>query len=216
MLGEILASRVREQAMRYIKWFGIALIAFGIGRFAFTELKYRRMIWEPFAMSVSVAPGSVDSSQFWVTPKEPYDVELTVKADDSNRAIAECLLGRGVYIDKSCLASDCVAGASWAITENGSRVASGNANMNRYEIAGMRQLGIFIPPNKGPFVLHVLFMKDGSSLAPYQPTLRVAVDPTEMELLVLAQPFYRFVAAAIAGLGLLVVVICEIVRFWQK
>jgi hypothetical protein len=194
----------RERSVFYLKWAGIILVVLGLSLFAANEFYSRRVVWFPLSMPVSLTPGTVNSGEFWATPREPYDIELAVNARPSDPQRTRCLLGP---LGNVCADAPSVVDLSWTISERGSVVASGDSNPPAGGNLEERLLGWFRPANKGPFVLHATVRKDSSALSEYHPHLDVILDLFERDGLAIGEAFGSLFALGIGGLGLIVLAV---------
>jgi hypothetical protein len=168
-----------SQQVRHLKlkWFGISLIAIGIGVYGAWALWVKTAINIPIDMPISMSVGHVLTPQFKVNRNRFYTIRIlakkTIPFDTLN-----CLLDMSPLRPSQCKQPSVIK-ASWTLTSDGIIVAQGVSDTDSGGAWAAdyvaREIGSFRSESGRNYLLDVNLLTDGTLLSATDPHLKVEV-----------------------------------------
>jgi hypothetical protein len=139
--------------MKILFWAGVLFVIAGAALYGDIYYDLGRLNWVPLSVQVSLAPGKIQTSEFKLVHKVPYDVELSFDRSEIGSKNVGCLSGSDIEPQIDCKDTPSIVDLSWAISERGQIVAIGSSNPSGGGNQTERLLGGFRPDRDAQYTL---------------------------------------------------------------
>lgn len=186
----------------WLAWSGIFLIIFGVCSFAGNTAWYKTRNWVPLDVPITLSTGYFTSSDFTVSVKEAYTIQLEVDREVPKQ-LTDTVLGTGdPSSNRNALRGFNLA---WTLSSDGRILkhdVSDGRDQGYWGARRMgRNLGCFRAEKGKQYRLDVNAVEDGSQLASYHPRLKVGVDLLVLDGLAIKEGILELTSLGVAGMG---------------